>query len=316
MNPTVHLTGPDGSNPLGFLAALGVLRVLDDAARRGAGPFPRLAWRDEGRWIPTVAGWPDLDAIVEAILEDREDWRSNPVLRFAYDREGEAVDADSPGAIRDLKPPPALFRSFLARLSDEGPGDRRRRLDVAAAFAAEGVIDKTNGDTKPTAFHFTSGQQTFLRSVAEIHAGLTRGHVVEAIEGPWLGTSTLKSLSWDATATRTYALRASNPAKENRPGIPGADWLAFRALPLFPVFARAGRAFTTAVPVARNAFKFTWPIWSAPAAERTVASLLATPDLATTSPEWRRARGVDTVFVAVVGRFAKGYGCFAPAHPT
>ncbi len=59
----VTLTGLDGSNPLAFLAALGLLRVLDHRARQhrhnGRTPTtPKLAWLDEGGWRPVLRGGP------------------------------------------------------------------------------------------------------------------------------------------------------------------------------------------------------------------------------------------------------------------
>lgn len=47
-----ELTGLDGANPLGFLAALGTLVSLHEA---GAGQ-PKLGWRSGSRWVPVVEG--------------------------------------------------------------------------------------------------------------------------------------------------------------------------------------------------------------------------------------------------------------------
>jgi hypothetical protein len=47
----VELAGLDGANPLGFLAAVGLLRVV---SRIAAESRPRLAWRAEGRWLPVM----------------------------------------------------------------------------------------------------------------------------------------------------------------------------------------------------------------------------------------------------------------------
>jgi CRISPR-associated endonuclease/helicase Cas3 len=51
------LTGLDGANPLGFLAALGTLLVL----RRGAYPQARLAWRRTAIWQPVLTGVPPAE---------------------------------------------------------------------------------------------------------------------------------------------------------------------------------------------------------------------------------------------------------------
>jgi hypothetical protein len=68
--PVLELTGLDGANPLGFLAALGALVSLHEA-RDG---HPRLGWRSGHRWVPVLEGTgaPDdegLTRVVAAALE-------------------------------------------------------------------------------------------------------------------------------------------------------------------------------------------------------------------------------------------------------
>ena len=66
---SVVLSGMDGSNPLGFLAALGLLRVLDD---NNVDPkcAPRLSWADHGRWLPVLHWHGDKDALLDVIEQD------------------------------------------------------------------------------------------------------------------------------------------------------------------------------------------------------------------------------------------------------
>jgi len=49
---SIVLTGLDGANPLGFLAALGTLATLHQAGKRGA----RLSWRRSVTWQPVLSG--------------------------------------------------------------------------------------------------------------------------------------------------------------------------------------------------------------------------------------------------------------------
>ena len=51
-NEPLVLTGIDGANPLGFLAALGTLLLL----RQGAFPEARLAWKRTATWQPFLTG--------------------------------------------------------------------------------------------------------------------------------------------------------------------------------------------------------------------------------------------------------------------
>ncbi len=48
----IELSGIDGANPLGFLAALGALVTLQAVGENGA----RLRWRRRGTWIPVLEG--------------------------------------------------------------------------------------------------------------------------------------------------------------------------------------------------------------------------------------------------------------------
>lgn len=61
------LPGPDGANPLGFLAAVGVLVSLSEAGARQA----RLAWRPAHTYMPVIEGVDaeDVDALVRAVAE-------------------------------------------------------------------------------------------------------------------------------------------------------------------------------------------------------------------------------------------------------
>ncbi|MGH8953057.1 MAG: type I-G CRISPR-associated protein, Cas3-extension family [Acidimicrobiia bacterium] len=54
---TVDLTGIDGANPLGFLAALGTLVTLHDAGEKHA----RLHWKSGTTWTPAIGGISVID---------------------------------------------------------------------------------------------------------------------------------------------------------------------------------------------------------------------------------------------------------------
>lgn len=208
------LKGLDGSNPLAFLAALGVLRAVEE--RQGG---VRLSWRDEGVWRPVLHGFDRVVEDLVALLdEDRHALRDDPALALSYgDRE------------LDLKPPPAEYRQYLERLVSDATPTRRRSIDWAAAFASDVVVDN-GGKTKPTALHFTAGQQEFLRMALVLRDSVTAADLQEALLGPWTYSRPLPVLAWDATTNRDYALRARNPALEKKLGVPGADWLALRGL--------------------------------------------------------------------------------------
>ena len=55
MTTKLELTGLDAQNPLAFLAALGLLRLLDDHALRVKLDRPRLAFEDRGQQQPMLS---------------------------------------------------------------------------------------------------------------------------------------------------------------------------------------------------------------------------------------------------------------------
>ena len=149
--------------------------------------------------------------------------------------------------------------------------------------------------------------------VEELRQGLTAEHLREALDGPWLNTSPLPSLSWDASVARMYALRAGNPAKEQRGSVPGANWLAVLALPFFPVVASNKRLVTTGITGGWKDSAFKWPVWSPAAEVNTIASLLRL-DAARWTADERAALGIEMVFSCRILRSDQGgYGSFAPA---
>ena len=304
----IVLTGMDAQNPLAFFAALGLLRVLDDAAVRSKGPPPRLGFRDQGSLTPYVVTSLGLDDVIRIVIEDAAVQADNPALRIAYDDEGNERPPNHPDASHDLKPTPALARKVMDRLASAPP----RASRLGAAFFAEFAVDN-NGNTKPTSFHFTAGQQAFLAMVEELRANVAAEDVREALVGPWVGRSKLPSLSWDCSVTRLYALRAGNPAKEKRGSVPAANWLAVIGLEFFPVNVIKQRLATTCVEGGWKNSTFTWPVWSPAANAATIAGLLRSEVQRMTASE-RDALGVLAVLRSSIMRSDQGgYGTFSPA---
>lgn len=305
------LTGLDGANPLGFMAALGAL-----AATTTADPTVRLGWVDQGRWRPVLSTTLDRDALVAALAADLRTWDDDPAVQaLVYEKPGK------PGKMaHDLKPPPAIWTSYLQGLRAravtsalpgflEGP---RRSLDYAAAFATEAAVDN-NGNTKPTALHFTAGQQEILKAVLELVANVTTDDLVEALFGPWTYARELPVLSWDSSVSRDYALRADDPSKSKKTGVPGADWLGFRGLAFFPVFPVGDEIRTTGCAGGWKTGTFTWPLWTGRLGVHAARSLMTLGELDSATAHERRRRGIALVLRAGIRRSDQGgYGSFQP----
>lgn len=307
---TDHLfRGLNAENPLGFLAALGVLRALDDHARRSALQAPRLSFVDVGYPAASVRSTLGRDEVTTALLEDAALVADDPILRLAYDSEGNGSAPDMKEVFRDLKPSPALARQALLEAAEHS----RRSADLAAAVFSD-LVQDNNGNTKPTALHFTAGQQQFLEMLDELRSGLSPYFLSEALDGPWKEAFDLPSLSWDSTAARQYALRAVNPSSQKRGTVAGANWLAAVGLTLLPVVARNDVLRTTGVRGGWKDGSFTWPIWDAPATCPTVRAHLALDWMNATRAE-RSALGVTGVLRSRIIRSDQGgYGSFSPAE--
>lgn len=305
----VHeLFGLQATNPLGFMAALGLLRVIEhnrtDTAER-----PTLAFASGGECHAKLQASLDAEELTDLVLTDAQAQEHCPALRLAYTKDGDEVAPTNANAIRDLKPTPQHARQYLSRVAVEN----RRSADLAASFFSELVQQGSNADrTKPTALHFTAGQQTFLSMVEDLRSGMTKDDVVEALYGPWLGASPLPSLSWDASGARMYALRAKNPSTEKRGSVAAANWLAVQGLAFFPVVVQRDRLMTTCVEGSWKDSVFRWPIWEQQVVCPAIAGLLRM-DAAGMSASERKAYGVFSVLQSGIVRSDQGgYGSFTP----
>lgn len=301
----VVLTGLDGKNPLAFLAALGAFQVLTEHARSRDEEVPKLYWRVRGTTQPVLVGVSERAALIDILSQDAAALADEPALDLRYKKNGDGAEA------HDLKPPPGEFARHLRRLIARG---ERRGLDIAAALATDVALDN-GGNTKPTALHFTAGQQQFLAMVDELRQGITSSDLDEALFGPWKYARSLPVLQWDNSQARDYALRATDPSKDKKLGVPGADWLAFRGLTFVRVAPVGDAIVTTGCAGGWKSGTFRWPIWSAPVTAPTVRGLLVSKELFDVDASVLRARGVAIVFESSIGRSDQGgYGSFAPAR--
>lgn len=292
----VALPGVDGTNPLAFLAALGVL----EAVRQHSADM-HIRWRDEGGWYPVLSsGYDNVDALVERLDSDRRDCLSEPALALSY------------GGKRDLKPLPRDFRVYLERLVDNSTPAARRSVDWASAFATDVATDN-NGNIKPTALHFTAGQQQFLQMALELARGVTTDDFREALVGPWLYSRDLPIFGWDSTSSRDYALRATDPSIDKKLGVPGADWLACRGLMFLPTVPRGVRVLTTGCEGGWKDGRFRWPLWTVPLPAAVIRTVLRLDVRGMPTTE-RTARGIGAVFESAIRRHDQGgRGSFGPA---
>ena len=300
---SIQLHGVDGSNPLGFMAALGVLRVV---------PGAKLGFSDDGSFHAFVDG-PDVSesAIAKCVVNDAQTAVSEGApWRFSYTKA--ATKKQGPQKVADLKPPPEDFKKFLAAAIEAWLCGADEAAAYAAAYATDVAVDG-KGNTKPTAFHFTAAQQTLLGAVEAIRASVTEEWVrVSLFQGH--GERPGSNLRWDPGAERNWALLASDPSTDGTRVNAPLEWLAFRALPLLPTFPRGSRIITTGVVGRGDDMKFTWPLWCIPVSLSSVRSALQLGWTGDTAE--RRGRGVFAVCSSAIRRTSQGFGNFGPPSVT
>jgi hypothetical protein len=296
----IQLPGVDGSNPLGFLAALGLLRIV---------PGAKLEFSDDGSFKALIDGLDKSESeLAKFVFDDAKvaEDQSAP-WRFTYTKA--STKKQGPQEVADLKPPPEDFKRFLATCVEAWLSGHEEAAAYAAAYSTDVAIDG-KGNAKPTAFHFTAAQQTFLGAVEGIRASITH---------EWVKTSLFdghaekpgSNLRWDPGSERNWALMANNPSGDGTRVDAPLEWLAFRGLPLLPSFPRGTRIITTGVVGRGDDMTFTWPLWRVPASRHTVRSLLQVDW--TGDANKRRARGVFAICSSAIRRTSQGFGNFGPS---
>jgi hypothetical protein len=107
--------------------------------------------------------------------------------------------------VADLKAPPAEFREYLTRCVDAWCNGDDDAAAYAASFGTSNAKDRSKGNTKPTAFHFTAANQQFLGTAAIIRDSVTAKWARQSLfEGN--AERSGYNLRWDPAAERNWAL--------------------------------------------------------------------------------------------------------------
>ena len=301
MKDGTHLTGLEGTNPLGFLAALGVQVLFDLEDHQ-----PRLWWTEDVIPHAVVDSDFDIDRVVEQALRVLPQWVESPALNPGFGTRADNTAKFSPEELRD----------YLDNARSRRPGNR-----LASALVAEGCLAGSGKVAKPTDLYFTAGQLKFLKIARTTLAEVGEEALREGLTG-WTYSSQLSSLGWDVTDDRIYALAPTDPAKDKKLTNPGAEAFAILGLSRHPSYSgRMGgkdrnRTIGCAGPWRRGG-TYSWPLWTRPATSDTVRSLLAQatgdPQLISRQALWYRAWGVSTVMQSTIRRSDQGgYGTFSP----
>jgi hypothetical protein len=298
----IRLNGIDGGNLLGFMAALGTLRLL--AADAGE---VRMKWQESaGRgWVPAVVH-PQI-----ATGQELTDLIARRVC-------GSETCSPAWDIGNDLTLGRGDFGARLgAAAADSEPG-RRDVVDFLAAFGSEAVGAGPKKDLmSDTEFRTMSGagHQHFLGFMRELAASAGSEHIRRTLFESWDYADDRPSLRWDPADYRPHALRSEDPSGDPIKTMRGANRLAIEALPLFPTVPVGRKLRTVGFQDRDGETEFTWPMWTESLSLETVSSLLASGEIQCDAPERASLtrRGVGQVFRAK--RFTEGkYRNFSPAR--
>lgn len=318
---TFPLSGIDGTNPLGFLAALGAFRVAAKIAAQNTPAAPvRLAWANtNGPWHPVLhtTAFADTAALLDALQEALS--HPNPALSIAeHDEHGTAQTANNP------KIPAPDFRIAALEAREKWlDASAPEFADFLAALGNESIIDK-NGLNEDTAFRTMSGagHQHFLKFMRELVSGTTREHIREALFGPWQYRDHQFSMRWDPSDDRRYALRWGNPSGDPATNVRGANRLAIEGLPFLPVMPTASTTLDTTgfskqkTTERRHGLFWTWPLWTPPLTPDVCRSLLAHTELQTARPAIEKLAPLGIATAYRTQRITTGkFRNFTPAKP-
>ena len=301
----LELSGLDGANPLGFLAALGTFALTTEIA-----PGASMAWRS------TASGWRPALLGVE--------WTEDECVAALHT----AIQAASMDAFDIDNKLPFKAKALKTALQDHAKTaapTRRRAIDFLGAFGCE-IHTEKNGDFRGTHLRMVrsgdSAGQGLPVYVKAMRDKLTPRHLQRTLFAPWDYQDEGFSLRWDPLEDQRYALRWRNPSKsglQDGPGtMLGANYLAAEAMRLYPTQPQANQTDTTGFHRNdRRQVHFSWPLWETPIGLDVCASLLAQADWHKTSipaPKLQ-AMGVATVYRSQRIQQNQYYSNFTPARP-
>jgi hypothetical protein len=313
MNTQFVLRGIDGTNPLGFLAAIGVLALLADHDSSA-----RLTWQSVGgRWHPGVADTP-FDVAPDADPET--------ALARELHRRLNATDSSVFEVDRKLPFAAAMLEAALRKRSAMVGMTDRRIADLLAAYGSDVVVND-KGVFEATSFCMVrsgdSAGNGLPAYALKLRESCGEQELSRTLFCPWDYQDDGPSLRLDPTEDRRYALGWHNPTDqskqaEKKPLMIGANVLALEALALLPsVACGTGLQTTGFASFSNRSSAFTWPIWDGPLTCDEVRSLVALAELRQERPDRQllRRRGIREIFRANRVAPNQYYRNFTPAQP-
>ena len=259
------LSGIDGSNPLAFLAALGLFRLISESSPSSG--F-RMAWtKHHGAWRPAISSSTDSNLIEERILDLleahlRSEPAEHPVLRLAEVLE----DADNPSKRREV----------FASTAKSSRLDDRTDADWLSCNGSD-IADPDSISQLQT-----TRRDYHARNIRGLANETTREHIQRSLFEPWDYSDPIAgvSLHLEPREDRRHAYQwhtpSGDPTRKHYGGMIGANRLALEAWPLFQSLPDKERLNTVGFCGTKaNDIRFSWPIWDTPIPLVVLPSVLA-----------------------------------------
>ena len=263
------LSGIDGSNPLAFLAALGLFRVISEGS---PGSGFRMAWtKHYGAWRPAIFSSTDSNLIEERISNLLEAHLSvEPAEHPALRLDEVLGDADIP----------SKRRKVFASMAKSSRLDDRTRADWLSCnrsdIADPGSISQLQ----------TARRDHHAINITGLVNGTTREQIKRSLFEPWDYSDPIAgvSLHLEPREDRRHAYQwhtpSDDPTRKLYGGMIGANRLALEAWPLFQSLPDKERLTTVGFCGTKaNDIRFNWPIWVTSIPLAVLPSVLALSEL-------------------------------------
>jgi hypothetical protein len=267
MTQMLQLPALDGRDPLGFLASLGLLRLLaEDGAR------VRLSFSEQTATAVLHSPYgsaADVAAVLQDVVAHNPD-SVVPGLPAGFPRSKVGTRGSDPTRVGRGE-----YRGYVESIRQSFG---QLALRWQAAIATDLACDK-QGKVILTPFFAPSGQQT-VRSFFEKPVTMVRSQperVLEALTA-W---RRVPGVTGEYLDHRVLRSKADHPRGESAEiGVPGATWLAIMALPLLRLTGDGTNAQSTLwrrLP-GRQAVMI-WPVWQLPLDLPAVVTLIEHPGI-------------------------------------
>ncbi len=297
-NGGLLLAGLDGSNPLGFLAAVGAFRITS-ALRSDT----VMQWEiGRGTWVPRLfSSTMRMDDLVRLLIEGIRSLGPSPWdidARLPFD----------PGKLRDAQIDAIKVASSL----------NRNIVDHLTALGVASITDRS-GNFRDTSLRLVrsgdSGGNGLLAYARRIFSETTEIDISKALTEAWDYQDENCAMRWDPMENKAYANQWTDPSNQKTLSVRGANCLALAAMSVFPTVPKSNTVQTVGFHRKNRKEFLTWPIWSVPISINTAKSLISSRLLHEVQPDQREAhsRGISAVYRCERKMTSKYYRNFSPS---